>query len=297
MRASADCIPCVLRQALNTARRVTDDPWLHRKVVLAVMEYLPTVNFDRSPAEISFDSLRFANKFLGVADPFAADKKAQTAHMLALEGRMRERILGSDDPLLTAIRYALAGNMLDLGIVSRDEAEAALQQDAACLELAVNDYAALRDALSKARSVLYLLDNAGEVVCDKLVIELLDAPEVTCVVRSAPIINDVTREDIKAVGLERVAKIVDVGADALGAPLSLCSPEFRELFAESDVVIAKGQANFETLDEADRDVFHILRAKCEHLAAHFGVPRCAALVVRTPRAGSPEPGTETQTDD
>jgi uncharacterized protein with ATP-grasp and redox domains len=266
-------------------------------VVLAVMEYLPTINFDRSPAEISFDSLRFANKFLGVADPFAEDKKAHTEHMLALEGQMRERILESDDPLLTAIRYALAGNMLDLGIVSAKEARAALEQDAASLELAANDYPALRDALTKARSVLYLLDNAGEAVCDKLVIELLEAPEVTCVVRSAPIINDVTREDIEPLGLSRIAKIIDVGADALGAPLSMCSAEFREILAASDVVIAKGQANFETLDEADREVFHILRAKCDHLATHFGVPRCSALVVRTPRPDAAAADTDMLTDD
>ncbi|NQT88929.1 DUF89 family protein [bacterium] len=297
MRASADCIPCVLRQALNTARRVSDDPWYHRKVVLAVMEYLQTINFDRSPAEISFDCLRFANKFLGVADPFAADKEAQTARMLALEGQMRERIQESDDPLLTAVRYALAGNMIDMGIVTAEEADAALEEDARDLVLAVNDYPALRDALASARTVLYLLDNAGEVVCDKLVIELLEIPEVTCVVRAAPIINDVTREDVAGLDLGRFAKIVDVGTDALGAPLSLCSVEFRELFAASDVVIAKGQANFETLDEADREVFHVLRAKCEHLAAHFGVPRYSALVVRTPREGDGAAEPDAQTDE
>jgi len=287
----------VLRQALNTARRVNDDPWYHRKVVMAVMEYMQTLNFDRSPAEVSFDCLRFANKFIGVADPFAEDKKGQTERMLAIEGQMREHILESDDPLLTAIRYALAGNIIDLGIVTPEQAEAALEEDAREMALAIDDTPALREALASARTVLYLLDNAGEVVCDKLVIEQLEAPEVTCVVRAAPIINDVTREDIKGLDLGRFAKIIDIGVPALGAPLSLCSAEFREVFAKSDVVIAKGQANFETLDETDREVFHVLRAKCDHLAAHFGVPRYSALVVRTPREGDEEEEPDAQTDE
>jgi len=286
VQASPECIPCVIRQALNAARRVTDDPWLHRKLLFAVMEYLPTLNFDRTPAELSFDCVRFACKYLGVADPFKKDKKRFTEKMLGLEHEMRRRVLRADDPLFEAIRYALAGNMIDLGIVGDGHIEEELARDVGSLELAVNDYGLLRAALADARSVLYLLDNAGEIVCDKLVIEQLGVPDITCVVRTAPIINDVTREDAEAVGLGRLAKIVDIGADALGVPLSLCSAEFRERFASADVVVSKGQANFETLDEADREVHHVLRAKCDHLAGHFGVARGSALLVRTPR----EPG-------
>ena len=283
MQASADCIPCVLRQALAAARRVTDDRWLHRKLLFACMEHLSSVNFDRTPAELSYDTLRFAGKYLGVADPFEEEKRLYNEKMLAIENDMREDVRAASDPLRAAIQFALAGNMIDLGIVDVDRVEEELARDAAALDVAIDDYPLLREALANARSALYLLDNAGEVVCDKLVIEQLGVHDITCAVRKAPIINDVTREDIEAVGLERLARIVDVGADALGVPLSLCSAEFRELFASVDVVIAKGQANYETLDEADREIFHILRAKCDHMAAHLGVPRGAACIVRTPR--------------
>ena len=283
MQASAECIPCLLRQTLSSARRVTDDPWLHRKVVFAVMEYLPTINFDRTPAELSYDCLRFANKYLGVVDPFRDDKRGFTEKMLAIENEMRQDILRAPDPLLAAIKFALAGNMIDLGIVESEHAEEELARDAASLELAIDDSEPLRSRLQGARSVLYVLDNAGEIVCDKLLVEQLGVRETTCVVRKAPIINDVTREDAEAVGLGRLAKIVDVGADALGVPLSLCSAEFRQLFADAGVVIAKGQANFETLDRAGREVFHILRAKCEQIASYIGVSRGSAVVVRTPR--------------
>ena len=283
MQASADCIPCVLRQALSAARRVTDDPWLHRKLLFACMERLPELNFDRSPAEVSYETLRFACKHLGVADPFKEDKALHNEKMLAIEHDLRQQVRAAPDPLRRAIEFALAGNMIDLGIQDVEDVERSLLADAASLDVAHDDYPLLRDALDGARSALYLLDNAGEIVCDKLVIEQLGVHDITCAVRRAPIINDVTREDAEAVALGRLAKIVDIGVDALGVPLSLCSAEFRELFAEADVVIAKGQANFETLDEEEREIIHILRAKCDHMARYLGVPRGAAAIVRTPR--------------
>ena len=283
MQASADCIPCVLRQALSAARRVTDDPWLHRKLLFACMERLPELNFDRSPAEVSYETLRFACKHLGVADPFKEDKALHNEKMLAIEHDLRQQVRAAPDPLRRAIEFALAGNMIDLGIQDVEDVERSLLADAASLDVAHDDYPLLRDALDGARSALYLLDNAGEIVCDKLVIEQLGVHDITCAVRRAPIINDVTREDAEAVALGRLAKIVDIGVDALGVPLSLCSAEFRELFAEADVVIAKGQANFETLDEEEREIIHILRAKCDHMARYLGVPRGAGAIVRTPR--------------
>ena len=312
MRAAADCLPCVLRQTLLAARRVTDDPWLHRKLLFAVMEHLPSVDFERTPAEISYSASRFASKYLGVADPFRADKALFTERMLAVENDMRREILGATDPLMAALRFALAGNMIDLGIFENGAVEEELARDAAELALGIDDYPALREALAGARSVLYLLDNAGEIVCDKLVIEQLAAGNqplpnrqfgerpaagrrvpgitqpgaaITCVVRKSPIINDVTREDAETVGLARLGRIIDIGVDALGVPLSHCSAEFREIFDAADVVISKGQANFETLDEAEREIFHILRAKCDHIAGCLGVSRGAAVIVRTPRAG------------
>lgn len=290
MHASADCLPCVLRQTLLAARRVTEDPWLHRKLLFAVMESLPSFQFDRTPAELSYECLRFASKYLGVADPFRDDKARFTAKMLAAESRMRQEILAAADPLLAAVRFALAGNVIDLGILDNSRVDEELARDAHALDLALDDTAALRAALDGARSVLYLLDNAGEIVCDKLLIEQFHLPQVTCVVRKAPIINDVTREDAEAVGLGRLAKIVDIGVEALGVPLSRCSAEFRRLFADVDVVISKGQANFETLDDADRAVFHILRAKCDTIAAYLGVSRGAAVVVRTPRQAPDQGG-------
>lgn len=290
MQAVSDCIPCMLEQALRAARRATDDPWIHRKVLFALMEHLPTLDFERSPAEISYDCLRFTTKYLGVSDPYQEQKDYYTEKMLAVEHDMRHRILDSDDPLRMALLYSLAGNMIDLGIVGQERVEAELAGDAADLQLAVDDYDSLREALANARSVMYVLDNAGEVVCDKLVIEQLDVHDVTCVVRKAPIINDVTREDIEAVGLERLGKIVDPGVEAMGVPLPLCSPEFRKQFAAADVVIAKGQANFETLEDADRECFHLLRAKCEHIARFFGCNKGDALLVQSPCEGQVGPG-------
>ena len=156
MRTAPDCVPCILRQALSTARRVTDDPWVQRKVLFALMERLPTLNFDRTPAEVSYDAMRLTCKYLGVADPFADDKRRFSEKMLAAEDHMRQRIRNAPDPLLTAIRFSLAGNMIDLGILDAESVEEELARDAEDLELAINDYEALKAVLEGARSLLYL---------------------------------------------------------------------------------------------------------------------------------------------
>jgi uncharacterized protein with ATP-grasp and redox domains len=122
-----------------------------------------------------------------------------------------------------------------------------------------------------ARSILYLADNAGEIVFDRLLIERLPAGRVTVVVRGAPVINDATRADAQVAGLDRIAEIIDNGSDAPGTVLEDCSAQFRERFESADVIIAKGQGNFETLSAAGANICFLLKIKCPVLATHTGI--------------------------
>jgi uncharacterized protein with ATP-grasp and redox domains len=174
------------------------------------------------------------------------------------------------DPLETAVRLSIAGNIIDFGPVREydllDVVERVLAQP-----FAVDHGAALREALARVDHVLYLADNAGETVFDRLLIEQLELP-VLYAVKGGPTLNDATREDALAAGLDQVAEVVSNGSDAPGTILDRCSKEFRKLYDEAELVIAKGQANYETLSAEGPRVFFLLQTKCPVIARDVGVP-------------------------
>ena len=159
--------------------------------------------------------------------------------------------------------------MIDYGINYNGDIEKdidrILKQD-----LAVSDYDSFKAYLSATEKVLYIGDNAGESVLDRILIEELNKP-VTYIVRSAPIINDVTHTDAVQAGLNQVSTLMASGTDAPGTVMEICTPEFQETFYRSKMVISKGQGNFEALSETSAPVFFLLIAKCPIVARDIGV--------------------------
>ena len=206
LRATPQCLPCSLRQVLSAARRVSDDLWFQGKVVKEVMARAAEMDLRRSPAEVSFDMLCEAMKLFGGRDPFAAEKREHNRRMMELLPDLRRRVAESTDPVDIAAKLAVAGNIIDLGMRSRMDVGADIES-AFKEPLAIDDRAALRDAVRAARTVFYLLDNAGEVVLDRLLIEQLRRKEVTCLVRASAILDDVTLADAEAVGLTEIARV------------------------------------------------------------------------------------------
>ncbi len=212
----------------------------------------------------------------GSADPYAALKHKSTQTALRLAGAVERRIEDASDPFEAAVRYAIAGNVMDYALASTWDAE----KITVCFEEALTkpiDLAAVRSlekSVAAASRILYIGDNAGETVFDRLLIQRLPANTVTYAVKGSPIINDATQEDAKDAGIDRFAHIVDNGNDAPGTILDLCSTLFRDLFGAADVVIAKGQANLETLNRCDREIFFLAQVKCPVIArdlnAHVG---------------------------
>ncbi|MDD2463411.1 MAG: ARMT1-like domain-containing protein [Desulfobulbus sp.] len=262
MHTGNDCLVCFMRQALGTVRRCTDDPALQWQIVTEVGGLLPGFDPHLPPPENAVHYYRLISERTGVADPFRVEKQESNAFALDLEPRTRELIAQEEDPLLAAIQFSINANVLDYGaqvLLDRDAALASCRQ-----ELAINHYTALRRFIDQRARILYLADNCGEIVFDKLLIELLLAHgcEVTLAVRRSPTINDATPEDARRCGLEALCPVIDNGADVPGTPLDSCSESFRRRFAEADCIISKGMGNFECLSEIQAPIFFLFIVKC-----------------------------------
>ncbi len=285
MKTYLDCYPCFLRQALHAARLVNCDAQAQYTLMNEVLGVLQGLSPETTPPEIACTVHRLVRKITPVDDPYASAKAASTQAALSLYPRLKDLIDNSADPLGVAIRLSIAGNIIDFGVSDQHDdlwetVERVLRQP-----FAIDHEEALRDALQRADHVLFLSDNAGETVFDRLLIEAITIP-VIYAVKGAPILNDATEEDAIAAGLDKVARIVSNGADAPGTILSLCTKAFVEVFNAAPLVIAKGQANYETLSDAGTNIFCLLQVKCPVIAADIGAP-IGSTVVRQGRSAPP----------
>ncbi len=274
MQTYLDCLPCFLSQALKVARMTTEDERVHREIMDRVMGQLSKLPFELSPPEIAQNVYSIIKKITRNDDPYREAKKEQNELAVKLYPEFKKRIAESVDPLFFALKLAIAGNIIDLGIrkdIADIKGEILSTFDA---PLKVNHYAEFRQDIENSAMILYLGDNAGEIVFDKILIEeirKIKESKVYFVVRGFPIINDVTLEDAELVGMEEVAEVISNGFDAPGTILSKSSPEVLELFSAADMIIAKGQGNYESLSNEEKNIYFFLKAKCFVVAKDLGV--------------------------
>ena len=276
MKVYLDCYPCFFQQALNVTRMITSDEEMAHQVLLEVNALLPKITGDITPPEIGREVYRIVSRLTGVKDPYREIKEKCTQQALALYPSLKERVRSADDRLRRAIRIAIAGNVIDFGSNMPFDMENDLES-IIIQRFAIDNYDAFTAALTRAKDVLYIADNAGETVFDRVLIEELGKP-VTYVVREHPIINDAVREDAIAAGLDKVADIISSGADAPGNILHLCSDEFLKIYEASDFIISKGQGNYEGLSGENRPIFFLLKAKCSVIAKHIGVEQGSIIL-------------------
>jgi len=270
MKTYLDCYPCFLRQALEAARMAGADERQQKAVLDRVLDVLGQIEPSSTPPEIGDQVHRIVRQEVSNSDPYRAAKEASTRQALALYPRLKSLLAEANNPLEVGVRLSIAGNIIDLA-VSREYDLWGTVERVLAQPFAINDGVALREALSGAGQVLYLADNAGETVFDRVLIEALDMP-VIYAVKGGPILNDATRDDALAAGVDRVAEVTSTGSDAPGTILDRCSEEFRRLYDEAELIIAKGQANYETLSEESTKVFFLLQTKCPVIARDVGVP-------------------------
>jgi len=272
MRAKVNCIPCYLRQALAAIKEVEKKPSKQREILNQVALLLPKLSLKQTPAGNSTIVLREVYRLLGNPDPFSQLKSYYNKLALSFYPKLKKMVNQSSNPLETALKIAVAGNIIDLGILQVGNLEAETK-DVLDKGFAIDHRAEFKEDLSHVDSILYIGDNAGETVFDKVFIEELNkgGKKVIFVVRGEKVLNDATTEDARAVGIDEVADVIENGSSWIGTELSTCSPQFRKLFRQSDLIVSKGQANFETLNEEEGNIYFILRAKCKEVAAEIGV--------------------------
>jgi len=267
MKTALECLPCLLRQTLHTARLATKDPKLQLSILNAVSRLLPTLDHRLSPPENSVPVYNLIAKLSNCPDPYRVIKQESNKMALAICKDLPEVIKGQDDPLLAAIMFAIAGNIIDYGSRQSFDADKAINN---CLEseLALNDYHLLTEDLKNAERILYLADNCGEIAFDRLVLEQLPA-RTTMVVKDGPIINDALLVDAKQCEIEQVCRVIGNGTNCPGTPLGQCSETLQDEFARADIIISKGQGNFETLSETPGPIYFLLTIKCPVVADHI----------------------------
>jgi uncharacterized protein with ATP-grasp and redox domains len=271
MRTYLGCAPCLGHQAHEAVCRATDDPGAQERILRLVFAEISKAGFQSPPPVLGRRIHEIVCEEVGDPDPYHADKTASNELALQLLDELRPAVEGSSDPFAAALTLAIAANVIDLGAKGHhdvtEESIAGEMRAALGRELDRIAMADLRSRVASADDVLYLCDNAGEIAFDRLLIEELPCRHVTAAVRGLPIINDATLEDAGRVGLTRVAEVISNGDGTPGTVLGECSAEFRERFAAADVVISKGQGNYETLSgETKEGLFFLLRVKCPTVA-------------------------------
>ncbi len=273
MKTALECLPCYLRQSLRVARLQGCSKERQHEVMRKVAALLPELDLERTPPANSMGIYAAIAAVTGCDDPYLSVKREENSRALARLPELRERVRSATEPFNEAVSHAIAGNLIDYGAAGRSEIEAAF----ATWErrsMAIDHRQRLGEkvaALKPGATVLYLADNCGEIVYDALVLELLAEKglDITVAVKSGPIINDALIEDAHTVGLDRVARIIANGTACPGTPLESCSAQFLRHFETADLVISKGQGNFETLSEARREIFFLLSVKCGVVGRHL----------------------------
>ena len=275
MNVVLDCIPCYIKQSINTLAQteITEDK--AREIIHQTLSLFPHLDPQGTPAENSTIVLRKVNELLGIKDPFHKAKKESNDLALKLLPQLKERIRQSTDPLFIALKIAVAGNIIDMGILKEFDVEGTIEE-ALVKDFARDDYASFQQKLKGAREILILGDNSGEIAFDRLLAEQLleSGIKVTYAVKDRPILNDATMDDAVYVGMTEQVRVISNGSGFLGTILKDCSEEFKQAYKKADLVISKGQANYESLEglgKEDRRLYFLLRAKCEIVAKNLGV--------------------------
>jgi len=274
MKSESSCFPCFVEQAHSSVLYALDDDEKRWQVLAEVSQLLPGLRMTDTPAYNSSLILHMVNELMDVTDPYAAAKKDSNAAALALVPTLLGKIRAAADKFEAAVRLSVVGNVIDLGIKHQADLNATIDQALAPDGFVRFDYPAFKERIAKAQRILWLCDNAGEIVFDRIVMEGLRAQKkmVVAAVKSGPILNDATMEDAKAVGLDKVARVIDTGSDYVGVVREKCSAMFLKVLDTADLVIAKGQGNYETLDHLGNRAFFILKTKCPHVARSLNVP-------------------------
>jgi len=285
MKVHLDCFPCFLKQTLIAVRLGTKDESLQVKVLKGILNEIEAVDMSRPPAYSTTFLHRKIRQLLR-KDPFKDIKSEYNQIALGMYPELKKKVEGSRDPLWTATRLAIAGNVIDFGIFTSVDIIGTIDRALhSCIT--IDEYKSFKDAIEKNSEILYLLDNAGEILFDRILIEVLTemGKKVTAVVKGEAVLNDSTIKDAEEVGLTNICEVIDNGSDCIGTMLEFVSPEFNKTFNNAALIISKGQGNFETLWRqsctANKEIFFLLQSKCDVVSKELGISKGSLLLMKT----------------
>ena len=281
MITAIECLPCFLKQTIIALRQHYGLQDIHHDILRGVLSIMQEADMTRPPAYTTTFIHRFIRDKLG-QDPFRKIKYDYNRIALSLYPRLREEVRNSKDPLLTAARLAIAGNIIDFGIFTTIDIESSIRR-ALETSIAVDDYMSFRESVYESNEIFYLLDNAGEIVFDRLLIEELvsTGKKVTAVVKGSPVLNDVTYADAIQTDLTSICEIIDNGSDAVGTIIEWTSPGFQDAYRTSEFIVSKGQGNFETLTGTGKKIYFLFQSKCDVVSKELGLSPGSMLLKKS----------------
>ena len=279
------CVSCMLNSRIN---QFPPDASEEKKVeyMTRVLKELGEMKDSHGPVLATRNIVKLQAELFGKKQDYSELKSKFNQFVMEKVPFLKNEIEKADDSLKRAVQYGIVGNYIDFAVMDHVD-ENQLEQlfiDASEYVLDEAVYQAMRQDVCNAKKIVYLLDNCGEIVIDKLILEVIKSmnpqAEITAIVRGEEAMNDATMEDAEQVGLNELVKVIGNGSDILGTCLKYISEEARTVIEEADVILSKGQGNFETLQGYDKNIYYIFLCKCEMIAEMFGVPKFSPMLVK-----------------
>jgi len=275
MKINLDCVLCFQRQALQAVRFISDNEQVHEKVLRDVMKKLLDLNWDASPPEMAHEVHKIVRNVTKNKDPYNVVKKESNNLVLKLYPELKLKVEKNKDPLKMAIRFAIAGNIIDYGALDEFNINRTLRE-IATKRFAVDDYNTFKEKVAEAKTLLFFADNAGEIVLDRLLLETIlkkkKFQKISLVTKGGPIINDATIQDAVYVDMTTLPNVefLTISNGEVGTGPQRNSQTVKRWIEEHDLVISKGQGNYEGLSEYN-DIFFLLLAKCPVIASDLAI--------------------------
>jgi uncharacterized protein with ATP-grasp and redox domains len=287
MQTTIDCIPCLLKQGIRISKFTANELEKTENILREIIGYLHGEDYGMTPPYLAKNIYGIISKHTGIDDPYYSVKKYYNRELMTIESDLEKIVQNADAQFTTAVKLAITGNIIDFGIGYDIDKDMVLESVKEVEEknLAKDEIKELYSSLCIAKTLLYIGDNCGEIVFDKVFIKYLKTTfpnlKIYFGVRGGAIINDATLEDAKEVGMDEFAETLDNGDRAPGTIIGSVCKEFKDLFYKADVVISKGQGNYETLNEVDREnIYFLFMTKCEVVAEKLGVDKMSLLCVK-----------------
>lgn len=291
MKTYLECISCFFKQALEAARMAGADDRTQKKILDGVAKAIPDIKLSSTPPEMGKTIHDIVKKMTGQEDPYKKLKEKANEQTLKIYPELRKKIESAEDKLLMALELAIAGNIIDYGTKNSLDVEKELtkilQREQGVIEdekESIFDFKSFKKAVKNAESILYIGDNVGETVFDCILLEqikrIFPEKEIIYAVREKPIINDALEEDAVKAGIDNFAEIISSGSEVPGTIIPLCSKTFIDIFKKADLVISKGQGNYETLSDEKRPIFFLFMAKCPVIARDVNCEVGEIILVR-----------------